>query len=102
MLPKFDAALDGFCLIEDEALRAESLKLIQDLRAAGLVVEYSLTPTKPDKQFKRAQELKAAHTSSSNATPDGELVAKVKNLKTRQEAVVPVSEAAARLRESKG
>ena len=32
----------------------------------------------------------------------GELVAKVKNLKTRQESVVPLSEAADRLRDSKG
>ena len=62
LLPKFDAALDGYCLIEDETLRAASLKLIQDLREAGFVVDYSLTPTKSDKQFKRAQELKAANT----------------------------------------
>jgi histidyl-tRNA synthetase len=102
LLPKFDAALDGFCLIEDETLRAASLKLIQDLRAAGLVVDYSLTPTKSDKQFKRAQELKAANTLKLERNVAGELVAKVKNLTTRQETVVPVSEAAARLRESKG
>ena len=62
LLPKFDAALDAFCLIEDENLRSESLKLIHDLRAAGLAADYSLTPAKSDKQFKRAQELKAAHT----------------------------------------
>jgi histidyl-tRNA synthetase len=102
LLPKFDAALDGFCLIEDESLRAASLKLIQDLRAAGLVVDYSLTPTKSDKQFKRAQELKATHTLKVERDAAGELMAKVKNLKTRQETVVPVSEAAVRLRESKG
>src|SRR5207253_1651442 len=59
LLPKFDPALDVFCLIEDEALRPQSLKLIQDLRDADLSVEYSLTAAKSDKQFKRAQELKA-------------------------------------------
>jgi histidyl-tRNA synthetase len=32
------------------------------LRAAGYAVEYPLTPAKPDKQFKRAQELKVAYT----------------------------------------
>ena len=62
LLPKFDALIDVFCLIEDEALRGESLKLIHDLRGAGHVVEYSLTAAKPDKQFKRAQELKARFT----------------------------------------
>ena len=102
LLPRFDAALDGYCLIEDETLRAASLKLIQDLRAAGFVVDYSLTPTKSDKQFKRAQELKAANTLKVERNLAGELVAKVKNLKTRQETVVPVSEAATRLGETKG
>ena len=102
LLPKFDAALDGYCLIEDETLRAASLKLIQDLREAGFVVDYSLTPTKSDKQFKRAQELKAANTLKVERNLAGELVAKVKNLKTRQETVVPVSEAATRLGETKG
>ena len=102
LLPKFDAALDGYCLIEDETLRAASLKLIQDLREAGFVVDYSLTPTKSDKQFKRAQELKAANTLKVERNLAGELMAKVKNLKTRQETVVPVSEAATRLGETKG
>src|SRR5216683_908091 len=51
LLPRFDGALDVFCLIEDETLRADSLKLIQDLREAGCAVDYSLTPAKPDKQF---------------------------------------------------
>ncbi len=101
LLPKFDAALDGFCLIEDETLRAESLRLIQDLRTAGLVIDYSLTPTKPDKQFKRAQEFNAAHTIKVERGPNGDLVAKVKNLKTRQEAVAPLNGVADRLREGK-
>jgi len=34
LLPKFDANVDVFILIEDETLRASSLKLVQDLRAA--------------------------------------------------------------------
>src|SRR5882757_4429098 len=61
-LPKFDAALDVYFLVEDEALRGISLKLVQDLRAAGFAVDYPLTPAKPDKQFKRAHELKAGFT----------------------------------------
>src|SRR5438876_4911567 len=33
LLPKFDAGLDAFCLVEDETLRMESLKLVHSLRA---------------------------------------------------------------------
>ncbi len=100
LLPKFDAALDAFCLIEDEALRAESLRLIQDLRAAGLAVDYSLTSAKADRQFKRARELNAAYTIKVERNQVGELVARIRNLKTRDEAVAPLAEAAARLQRS--
>src|SRR3984957_11950454 len=62
LLPKFDATTDVFVLIEDENLRQQSLKLVYDLRANGASVEYSFTPAKPDKQFKRAQELKVSYT----------------------------------------
>ncbi len=61
LLPRFDSSTDVFVLIEDEHLRQQSLKLAHDLRAAGYAVEYPLTPAKPDKQFKRARELKAAN-----------------------------------------
>jgi histidyl-tRNA synthetase len=50
-----------------------------------LAVEYSLTAVKPDKQFKRAQELKAAHTVRLERNAAGELAATLKNLKTREE-----------------
>jgi histidyl-tRNA synthetase len=86
LLPQFDAGVDVVVLIEDEALRLQSLKLVQDLRAVGRVVEYALTPTKPDKQFKRAQELKATHTARIES--DGSV--KIRNLKTREEKSVAV------------
>ena len=95
LLPQFNAGVDVFVLIEDESVRAQSLRLIQDLRSAGHVVEYALTPTKPDKQFKRAQELKAAHT----AKVETESTARIRNLKTREEAVVALAEAAGCLRQ---
>jgi histidyl-tRNA synthetase len=101
LLPRFEVVLDAFCLIEEESLRADSLKLIQDLRAAGLLVDYSLTPAKSDKQFKRAQELKAARTIKVERNQAGELLGKIKELKTREEAVVSLAEAAARLRASR-
>src|SRR5581483_511302 len=94
LLPKFDGALDAFCLIEDESLRPESLKLITDLRASGLAIDYALTPAKPDKQFKRAQEMKAARTIKLERTPAGELSARIKDLRTREEKACAPAEAA--------
>jgi len=94
LLPKFDANVDVFVLIEDETLRAPSLKLIQELRAAGFAVEYPLTPAKPDKQFKRAQELKAAFT----AKVESESYVRIRNLKSRDEIVAGFADATNHLR----
>ena len=98
LLPAFDAALDAFCLIEDETLRGESLALIEELRLQGFAVDYSLTPAKSDKQFKRAQELKAGYTVKLDRTPTGSLVSRIKNLKTREETQVDRAETAASFR----
>ena len=87
LLPEFSANVDTFVLIEDESLRVESLGVIQRLREAGQVVEFSLTPAKGDKQFKRALELKAKKTVRLERAADGALMAKVKNLVTREEQV---------------
>ena len=97
LLPSFGAGVDAFCLIEDEALRKESLRVIQKLRDAGLTVEYPLTPSKGDKQFKRAVELQSAATFRLEAGPEGALVARVKTLKTRAETIVPLESLAALL-----
>ncbi len=97
-LPKFDAALDVFCLIEDESLRATSLKLVQHLRAAGLAVDYSLTAIKSDKQFKRAQELKAVHLVKVERAENGEAKIRMRNLSTRAEKISSLAEAAEQLR----
>jgi histidyl-tRNA synthetase len=88
LLPAFDSNVDVFVLIEDENLRAPSLKLVHDLRNGGAGVEYSLTPAKSDKQFKRAQELKAAFM----AKIENDSTARVRNLKTREEKTVPLGE----------
>jgi len=90
LLPKFDSPMDVFVLIEDEALRPISLKLVHDLRAAGYAVEYPLTPAKPDKQFKRAQELKVAHT----ARLENDDYVRIRNVKTRNEIVTGLAGAA--------
>jgi histidyl-tRNA synthetase len=91
LLPKFDGGLNAFVLIEDENQRAPSLKLVHDLRAAGFAVEYPLTPAKADKQFKRAQELKAGFTLRLETGP----AVRVRNLKTREEKVVAAADAGA-------
>jgi histidyl-tRNA synthetase len=88
LLPKFDTNVDVFVLVEDEALRPQSLKLVQELRAGGFAVEYSLTPAKADKQFKRAQELKAAFTVKL----DNDSYARIRNSKTRTELVAGASD----------
>lgn len=88
-LPAFGSSVDVFVLIEDEALRSQSLGLVQDLRAAGRSVEYALTPTKPDKQFKRAQELGAVH--SAKLESDGRV--KIRHLISREEKSVALGEA---------
>ena len=92
-LPAFDSTVTAFVLIEDENQRAASLKLAHDLRAAGLNVEYSLTPAKADKQFKRAQELKASFT----ARVENDSTVRVRNLKTREEKAMPAGDVAAHL-----
>jgi histidyl-tRNA synthetase len=93
LLPAFSGGLDAVCLIEDEALRGESLRLIEDLRWAGFAVDYSLIPAKPDKQFQRAQELKAAHSIKLERNETGGLVARIRNLRTREETISSPGEA---------
>jgi histidyl-tRNA synthetase len=90
LLPKFDTTTDVFVLIEDESLRAQSLKLIQDLRARRFAVEYSLTPAKPDKQFKRAQELKVAYTVRLENSD----YVRIRDFKTRKEIVAGANDVA--------
>ena len=90
LLPKFDAPMDVFVVIEDENLRAISLKLIHDLRAAGFAVEYSLTPSKADKQQKRAQELKVAHTIRAESAA----YVRIRKMSSRDEVVAGFADAA--------
>lgn len=86
-LPVFTSGIEVFCVIEDESRRPETLKLVQSLRDARRTVEYPVTPAKPDKQFKRALELKAAW--AVQVDPAG---VRFKNLATREERVGSLSE----------
>ncbi len=85
LLPKAAQGPDAFVIIEDESLRSECLRLIQQLREAGIVIDYGLTAAKSDKQFKRAQEQKAHFTVKLERDSDGSLHARIKNLVSRSE-----------------
>ncbi len=76
---------DVFVLIEEESLRTLSLSLIQQLRESGKQVEFSLTPAKGDKQFKRATELGARHVLRIEQGPEPQATVWLKNLKSRME-----------------
>jgi histidyl-tRNA synthetase len=89
LLPKLSAAIDVFCLIEDESLRHNTLEAVSELRSLGLAVDYSLAPAKSHKQFKRAQELNASKTLKLERGATGELMARVRDLRTREEKTVP-------------
>jgi histidyl-tRNA synthetase len=79
-------------LVEDESLRAESLRIVQAVRESGRSVEFSLVPAKGDKQFKRALELGAARTLRVERGEDSQLRVRIKDLKSREERTVPLGE----------
>ena len=85
LLPAFSAGVDVFFIIEDEMLRRDALGLIEELRWEGFTTEYPLTPAKPDKQFKRAQELRARRVVRLEKGADGTPLLKLKDLATRAE-----------------
>ena len=91
LVPSFANTVDVVVLVEDETLRGDSLKAVQLLRESGKAVDYSLTPAKGDKQFKRALELGASHTVRLERGADGVVMAKVKNLKSRDERIAAPS-----------
>ena len=72
LLYRSDIPAEVYVLIKDEALRNESLKLVQVLREDNWKVDYPLARMKPDKQFKRAMELEAEHTVLM--TPEGKVI----------------------------
>ena len=93
LLPEFSQSIDAYVLIEDEDLRNDSLRLVQQIRDFGLNAEYSMVAQKSDKQFKKALELGALFTVRL-AAPDQ---AMVKNLKSREETSMPLKQVAEHL-----
>ena len=94
-LPKFTAGVDVVVLVEEESLRASSLALVQAFRDAGRVVEYSLTPAKSDKQYKRAVELAARFTARVEPDLNGTKQVRLKNISNRSETIFDLSAAIA-------
>jgi histidyl-tRNA synthetase len=50
------AACDVYLVVADESKRGESLKLVTDLRRAGISADYPLNPAKVAKQFQNAEK----------------------------------------------
>ena len=88
---------DVFLLIEEESLRSLSLNLIQRLRDDGRQVEFSLTPARGDKQFKRAMELKARNVLRIERNSENQEMVWMKNLESRMEKRLALHEAVAAL-----
>lgn len=82
-----------FLIVEEETLRPLSLKLAQVLRDCGHSLEFPLTPTKPDKQFKRAAELGSTWALRLELTDQNENKVWLKNLKTRDEKRLTLADA---------
>ena len=78
-----------FCLIEQEDLRPASLRLVQQLRDAGLSCEFALTPAKSDRQFKRAQELGVRFTVRLDGASD---IIRVRDLHNRTDSSLSMPE----------
>jgi histidyl-tRNA synthetase len=92
LLPSPSSHLDAFCLAEDELLHSACLTLAQQLRNAGLRVEYPLAPAKPDKQLKRALDLNPTFLLRLQMDPEGHTFILVRNLHTRTESTVALDQ----------
>ena len=93
LLPKADWGLDCYVIIADETLRAEALKLIHQLRDAGIAVDYAFAPAKVGKQFQTASALGARYALviGPDEWKSGEV--KLKNLTAETEERVNISRA---------
>jgi len=90
LLPKPERRLDAYVVVAKEELRPQALKLLHDLREAGLACDYTLTPAKVGRQFEMASALGARHAVViGDEWSDG--VVTVKTLATREEARVAVA-----------
>ena len=87
-------AADVYVVVAKEELRAQALGLVQQLRGAGLRVDYPFSPAKVGKQFQAAEQLGATY-----AVLVGEEwpQIKLKTLATREEVLLSPEDLLARL-----
>ncbi|MBX3731962.1 MAG: ATP phosphoribosyltransferase regulatory subunit [Verrucomicrobiae bacterium] len=97
LAPGFSEAAQIFVVISEESLRGPSLGLVQRLREAGRSVDFSLTPAKGDKQFRRALESGVEITVQLEADANGDVRARIRDLRRRTERSVPALEVVAAL-----
>ncbi len=97
LVPSFQGKIEVVMLVEDESLRSESLGVVQAVRESGRSVEFTLVPSKGDKQFKRALELGATRTLRVERGEDSHLRVRIKDLKTREERLVAIGDVVAQL-----
>ena len=100
LLPKFGGGLDAYVLVEDESLRPASLKWVQSWRDAGFAIEFSLVPGKAEKQFKRALDTGAPCTVRLERGTEALVMARCRDLVSREERSMPVQELCAYLQSS--
>lgn len=96
-LPKLDWDLDCYVVIADESLRSMALRLVHELRDAGVAVDYALMPAKIGKQFQTAAGLGArrAVVVGPEEWAAGEVT--VKDLTAQTQERVKLTELRARL-----
>lgn len=99
-LPTALAPAAVYCLIEDEALRGETLSWVQYLRDCGCGVDYSLAPMRSDKQFKRACEVGARFVVRVQRDEAGGYQALVRDMATRQEGAMAKDAVVRRVQET--
>jgi histidyl-tRNA synthetase len=93
LLPDLGGNILLFAMIEDESLRESTLGLVQALRDQCWEVDYPIVALKPNKQFKRAIECGARFTIRM----ENKETVTLKDLKTKQEGELPISELSDRI-----
>jgi len=94
LMPPLMSAPDVYCVIGDgEPERRAALGAIQQLRASGLRVEYSLKPLAFGKQFRAATDAGARLALIFGGEEVARCVVKLRDLNERSEREVPLADA---------
>jgi len=90
------AACEVYVIVADETKRPEALKIITDLRRAGVAVDFPLTPGNVGKLFKRAEQSRARFALViGNEYPE----LKLKALSSRTEEILNTATAVSLIKE---